>query len=105
MWHDQSVGLNNIEYVGVRLVTGQSGLYMSIRVCRAGTARARPSTARYCACRARHDPTSVPCRAGPRAKLLAQARHESGLNGLCRAVPLARSAHRAGLTRSTVISQ
>ena len=46
---------------------------------------ARQGTARYCACRAQHDPTSVSCRAGPRAELLAQAWHESGLNGSCRA--------------------
>jgi hypothetical protein len=73
---------------------------MSIRACWAGTARARQSTARVWACRAR--PESIPCRAVLARGLKAWPKHGTKEAETGRAVPVAWSAHRAGLARSTI---
>jgi hypothetical protein len=73
---------------------------MSIRACWAGTARARQSTTRSRACRAR--PDSIPCRAVLARGLKGWPKHGTKELKTGRVVPVTRSAHRAGLARSTI---
>jgi hypothetical protein len=62
-------------------------LYMSIRACWADTARARQSTARVWACRAR--PDSILCRAVLARGLKAWPKHDMKEAETGRAVPVA----------------